>query len=359
MAMFDPPEAPTPQVTGPSSPAPLPRMELDENVPQAASSSRQEENGRPAQSVAFEASASGGPSHQDDRPVNATSPVYRNPWVESQTLITMLHSLPNLQHLSLFADNSDDITLSLLFSDPHLLKHLAPKMLSFGWRQRAIPPEGFREFSNATMFVSILGWLRHCGQLSFLVLDADMGGMKDVDLFQVMDALAAREEVWRARSQEATRRLGEPTESTAATLGKRKRAESDDEQGRSDKRLVGSSGAPVIALSIQHSLDVHQRCKEAAARERLKVSKISLMICGPIAGWEPSREAREFYGQFEDKSRPPVFLDRLVDRFDGIKELFIDRPIRSREHGEINTKQTLVSLTWLVCADLAACKALD
>ena len=45
----------------------------------------------------------------------------------------------------------------------------------------------------------------------------------------------------------------------------------------------------------------------------------------------------------KDDPRPRVFLDGVVERFDGIKELFIDRPVRVRAGSGVEVLKLLVS----------------
>jgi hypothetical protein len=45
----------------------------------------------------------------------------------------------------------------------------------------------------------------------------------------------------------------------------------------------------------------------------------------------------------KDDPRPRVFLDGVVERFDGIKELFIDRPVRVRAGSDVEVLKLLVS----------------
>lgn len=199
----------------------------------------------------------------------------RSCWAESALLARAINALTNLQHLSFFADASDDSTLALLFAsliprDDHLpAAHairaraqsqppdvftqpssplatlfapspstpLADRLLSFGWRQRASPPSDLRSFAQTSTFASTLHVLRHAANLSFLVLDADMDEMHAADIVAAVRELAARQ-----------------------TL----------------------AGAP---------------------------TRVSLMLCGPISGWDG-------------------FLSLLVDSFGDIKELFVDRPLK-------------------------------
>ena len=196
--------------------------------------------------------------------------------MESTLLTNLIKSLPSLNHISFFADASDDSTLALLFaslithpsshpvppptcpSSPsirssasgyHPAEHsaensalpvpFASRIHSFGWRQRASPPKGTQAFSQASTFVSTLHLVRHAHRLGFLVLDADLDEMYKEDILIACKELALREPP-----------LGEVAE------------------------------------------------------------KVSLMLCGPIRGW--SRE----------------FLAELAGTFEGIKELFVDRPLR-------------------------------
>ncbi|KAL7423960.1 hypothetical protein Q5752_001545 [Cryptotrichosporon argae] len=199
----------------------------------------------------------------------------RSCWQESALLTALLTAVPNLSHLSFFADASDDSTLALLFAAliPHPSLHAVPppagppspsavsavstsasasgsgaarlpaapfaaRLRSFGWRQRAAPPAALAEFASTSTFVSALHVLRHAYALSLLVLDADMDEMRQADVLEPLRELALR----------------------TAPLGERP-------------------------------------------------SLISLMLCGPIRGWD---------GQF---------LRSVVDTLQDIKELFIDRPL--------------------------------
>jgi hypothetical protein len=226
-------------------------------------------------------------SNDDDESDNATSPsrnaspVKRSCWVESTLLTNMIQALPSLNHISFFADASDDSTLALLFAAliPHPSAHPVPpptqpsspsaqsstdnylppapfasRIQSFGWRQRAAPPGGFRNFSQASTFVSTLHLIRHAHRLSFLVLDADIDEMFKEDILTA--------------------------------------------------------------------------CKELALREPPhgeEAEKVSLMLCGPIRGWDRA------------------FLEDLVGSFRGIKELFIDRPLRKSGVAQETTFEDFVS----------------
>lgn len=162
----------------------------------------------------------------------------RSCWRESALLIGLLQSLPHLEHLSFFADQSDDSTLALLFATmiPHPSSHPTPppipyttpstsriqtptaertntpppateslpagatvppvpfasRIRSFGWRQRSKPPVGYHEFSTASTFVSTLHLLRHAHRLGYLVLDADMDLITPSDLVVVLKELYRR-----------------------------------------------------------------------------------------------------------------------------------------------------------------------
>ncbi|WRT65261.1 uncharacterized protein IL334_002204 [Kwoniella shivajii] len=207
--------------------------------------------------------------------MSSTTEMMKKPrtcWAESSLLTALLNSLPNLNHMSFFADASDDSTLALLFASliTHPSSHSVPptvistspaistisgsgsgrypltpfiplphRLKSFGWRQRAAPPSNFRQFSQSSTFVSTLHLLRHAHNLSFLVLDADMDEMTLSDVLSPLRELALRQPP-----------MGE------------------------------------------------------------KAENVSLMLCGPIKGWENG------------------FLRSLVNTFEGIKELFVDRPLR-------------------------------
>jgi hypothetical protein len=151
----------------------------------------------------------------------------RSCWRESALLISLLQSLPNLEHLSFFADQSDDSTLVLAFATliPHPSLHptppstqssvrpessisrrsspftpihsssplpLASRIRSFGWRQRSRPPTGYDEFSTASTFVSTLHLIRHAHKLEYLVLDADMDKIRSLDITILLAELKRR-----------------------------------------------------------------------------------------------------------------------------------------------------------------------
>jgi hypothetical protein len=56
-----------------------------------------------------------------------------------------------------------------------------------------------------------------------------------------------------------------------------------------------------------------------------KAEKVSLMLCGPIRGWEDN------------------FLQDLVDTFKDIKELFIDRPLKKQKEAHATSFEAFVS----------------
>lgn len=150
----------------------------------------------------------------------------RSCWRESALLISLLQALPNLEHLSFFADQSDDSTLVLAFATliPHPSLHptppstqasrpetsisrrsspftpihtsaplpLASRIRSFGWRQRSKPPTGYEEFSTASTFVSTLHLIRHAHKLEYLVLDADMDKIRSLDITILLAELKQR-----------------------------------------------------------------------------------------------------------------------------------------------------------------------
>ncbi|WVF70389.1 hypothetical protein IAT40_005179 [Kwoniella sp. CBS 6097] len=211
----------------------------------------------------------------------------RSCWAESSLLTSLIHSLPSLNHLSFFADSSDDSTLALLFASliPHPSTHAIPptmlsqspsalstisgssrhpfmpiaplthRLKSFGWRQRAAPPTAFRTFAQSSLFVSILHLIRHAHNLSFLVLDADMDEMTPSDIHTTVKELALR------------------------------------------RPPVGE-----------------------------KAENVSLMLCGPIKGWEDG------------------FLQGLVDTCDDIKELFVDRPLKKSKQAHATSFEAFTTL---------------
>jgi hypothetical protein len=241
-------------------------------------------------------------------------PTPRSCWRESAFLIALLQALPNLEHLSFFADQSDDSTLVLMFATliPHPSLHpippptsylsssngtpipksrstrhrhrslasgsttpttpgpsiiskqstplpLASRIRSFGWRQRSKPPEGYHAFSTASTFVSTLHLMRHAHNLEYLVLDADMDNIRLSDMTIVLSELR--------------RRKAPPGE---------------------------------------------------------KLQPYALTLCGPIVGWTGGGEG---------------LLEKMVEESGGyIGELFLDRPLEKRAERYITNEDDFVSL---------------
>lgn len=226
----------------------------------------------------------------------------------------MLTRLPSLHHLSIFADPSDDLTLSLLFSHPAMLA-IAPRLRSFGWRLRASPPSALREFDNSTMYVSIQGWLRECTRLGFLVLDSDIEkeGVREVDLERVVACLGnGRERTIRRRAREARhgkREVHVPRRDSARAaevggLGKRKFDAEGEGVGTAKRCRVES---PTSYQLVHHSASrqVQPSALRALAEERdaSTPSNLSLMLCGPIQGWMLSHEAEVWAAENMDDLR--------------------------------------------------------
>ncbi|WVR04236.1 hypothetical protein IAU60_001236 [Kwoniella sp. DSM 27419] len=295
-------------------------FDLDDN----ASTSTRHRLSPPAHTLSGNSEASEydhrhGHAHSHDRdPSQGVSPTRerrmtkapRSCWAESALLTALLNSLPSLNHLSFFADASDDSTLALLFASliPHPSLHAVPpavlaspsalsaisasgsglghpanrhdagrisvdhghppqqqyrpfvplphRLRSFGWRQRATPPALFRQFSQSSTFVSTLHLLRHAHNLSFLVLDADMDEMTQSDVLTAVKELSLRQ----------------------SPMGERP-------------------------------------------------DKVSLMLCGPISGWNDR------------------FLRGISDCFrEGIKELFFDRPLRKSAQAHATSFEAFTAL---------------
>lgn len=229
--------------------------------------------------------------------------ILRTCWSESTLISRLIQCLPSLNHISFFADASDDTTLALLFGSliPHPSTFAIPpptvpaspsamstmsftenaaslavyngnsfqpvpltsRLRSFGWRQRAPPPNEYRSFAQTSTFVSTLHLLRHAHRLSFLVLDADLDEMHQEDVIAACQELSLREPP-----------IGEEAE------------------------------------------------------------KVSLMLCGPIRGWGNE------------------FLAEMVKTFGGIKELFLDRPLRKSKVTHETTFESFVSVQQ-VCSTLS------
>lgn len=227
----------------------------------------------------------------------------------------MLTRLPSLHHLSIFADPSDDLTLSLLFSHPAMLA-IAPRLRSFGWRLRASPPSALREFDNSTMYVSIQGWLRECTRLGFLVLDSDIEqeGVREVDLDRVVACLGdGRERTIRRRAREARRgkredpvpRRGPARAAEVGSSGKRKFDAEGEDVGPAKRCKVESSASHQL---VHHPVSRHAQASplQTLADEETDAStpsNLSLMLCGPIQGWMLSPEAEVWAAENMDDLR--------------------------------------------------------
>lgn len=82
--------------------------------------------------------------------------------------------------------------------------------------------------------------------------------------------------------------------------------------------------------------DVLVACKELALREPPlgeEPAKVSLMLCGPIHGWDRT------------------FLEDLGKAYSGIKELFLDRPLRKSAVPQETTFEEFVSVSLLASTD--------
>ncbi|KAJ9091423.1 hypothetical protein QFC19_009133, partial [Naganishia cerealis] len=254
-----------------------------------------------------------------------TPPRVRDPWKEASFLITMLTRLPCLHHLSIFADPSDDLTLSLLFSNPAMLA-IAPRLRSFGWRLRASPPSALREFDNSTMYVSVQGWLKECTSLGFLVLDSDIEaeGVREVDLERVVKCLGeGRERTVRRREREMRNEAKvvklqhdryQGMLAGGKSGGKRKYGTVNTEGGNEAVKRQKSESTEVEQYLIpSKQLVSHAPPSKEPIRRRLAMpgtsnrigptSNLSLMLCGPIQGWILSPEAELWAAENMDDLR--------------------------------------------------------
>jgi hypothetical protein len=114
--------------------------------------------------------------------------------LEVKALQDLTAALPGLEHLSFFADGSDDITLSLFFGTERIRRYIGPRLKSFGWRARSETPQEARSFSATSMFISFSDFLRNCNRLGCIVLDcnAEVMGMSAQDLELVLSSLQDR-----------------------------------------------------------------------------------------------------------------------------------------------------------------------
>jgi hypothetical protein len=103
-----------------------------------------------------------------------------------------------LEHLSFFADATDDVTLALLLAKVQSGGKLPAQLRSFGWRSRHNTSDHLnrqlREEYKSGFFAAFAGFLKDCTRLSCIVLDslAEAQNTDERDLMMVMDALDGR-----------------------------------------------------------------------------------------------------------------------------------------------------------------------
>ena len=205
----------------------------------------------------------------------------RSCWSESTLLLNLINSLPCLHHMSFFADASDDSTLALLFAAliPHPSSH-------------SIPPPTVP--SSPCMLSAVSGYSPP------LPLTARL-----------------RSFGWRQRAPPPHGLRSFSQSSTfVSTLHLLRHAH------RLSFLVLDAD------LDEMHKEDILTACKELALREAPigePAEKVSLMLCGPIKGWSRG------------------FLTDLVETFHGVKELFIDKPLRKSTVAHETTIEAFVS----------------
>lgn len=182
---------------------------------------------------------------------------------EAATLRNLVAELPALQHISFFADSSDDLTLSLFFADTSTRQFFASTLRSLGWRARSATPKETRDFNDTSPFVAFEALIPCCTQLQCLVLDyrSEEKPLLKVDVQGMVEVLSHDEHMEASIPQE--RQMSGTAFSNGPT------ANTDFGPGS------GRDG-------------------------------FCLMICGILSGWI-SDKASKYQVESHPISRPPVF----------------------------------------------------
>lgn len=204
----------------------------------------------------------------------------RSCWQESALLFQLIDSMPNLQHICFFADASDDTTLALLFSS--LIEHPS----NFPLPPITASPTPDASHDSLKPMIPFIDRLR-----SF-------------SWRQRADPPAGFKRFYQASTFVSTFHLLRHAHRLSFLV-----LDADmDEMGKED------------VFSALKELKLRTAPVERSA------SEVSLMLCGPIRGWEDG------------------FLQGMVDNFRGIKELFIDRPLYKSKEAHGTTAETFVSV---------------
>lgn len=213
--------------------------------------------------------------HEEESTSNRT---LRSCWVESAQLFQLVDSMPNLEHICFFADASDDTTLALLFSS--LIEHPSH-----------FPPPPVTAPSSPSMDPA---------KPPIPFIDR----LRSLSWRQRADPPAGFKRFYQASTFVSTFHLLRHAHRLSFLV-----LDADmDEMGKED---------------VCTALKELKLRRDPADR---RASDVSLMLCGPIRGWEDG------------------FLQDMVDSFRGVKELFIDRPLYKSKEAHGTTPEIFVSL---------------
>lgn len=273
--------------------------------------------------------------------------------LEVKALHRLAAALPGLEHLSFFADGSDDITLSLFFGAETVRRHIAPQLKSFGWRARSETPPDARTFAATSMFVSFSEFLKHCRNLGCIVLDcnAEALAMSAQDLDLVLSSLrdrriegredAGSDSTWDLRCPRLTLMLCglmsrwrpsdadlDAAESHPAHTKTKFQLPgfSAENDGAKAGRTVESGSQVVTVLSQGYDKShpwIHTFVESIQAKSAVVPYSNKVQF---DADWDARVWMHRKPGIKDHLSNKRGFLGSLVGKMDDVREIFLDRP---------------------------------
>ena len=266
----------------------------------------------------------------------------------------MVSVLPSLEHLSFFADGSDDLSLALFFDKPDVHR-LGSRLRSFGWRARSETPFESRAFANSSMFISFSEFFKGCPRLGCVVLDsnAETISMSTLDLDLVMTSLQGRRiEVASGRRCGAELEESLPPKLTLMLLGRMNQwrpIEEDLELARSHPFFPHIKDRLLHSVTEQatHPMQVVQpteryriefltlRHGNGETPERQSVYPASLCASTEVAysdkvefdlDWERRVAFHSLPGLKDHPATRSGFLGSVNEKMELVKEIFLDRP---------------------------------
>ena len=300
-------------------------------------------------------------------------------------------ALPGLEHLSFFADGSDDITLSLFFGAQNVRQYIAPRLKSFGWRARSETPQEARTFAATSMFISFAEFLKDCNQLGCIVLDcnAEAMAMSAQDLELVLSSLQRRQlEIQGNSTQNHSPQQGYPAltlmlcglmsrwrpgdadldvaESHPAYIKARPRSPCSvpwdvgvdaqpnpgihAEANRSEMTQYGETDTQWVTVLSQGC--VNSRTRVLSTSQPYKV-KLAVVPYSDRVQFDPTWEARltlhRKAGITNHQSTQRGFLGSMADKMGHVREIFLDRP-SIEDDKDVTLAEQLVRLGYLFMA---------